>query len=121
MGERAVMADGDDCRLVLLKDQGQPVEVVHAAEGSPLIPVPSGVFRSAPETRCRAPVPELLFGVEAPRCLSDAFAHILHFTRSLSSVQDQRRYRRWSCCEPIPSRSRADRGDQDAVRSNLGV
>ena len=37
VGERAVMADGNDYNLVLLKDQGQPVEVVYAAEGSPLV------------------------------------------------------------------------------------
>jgi hypothetical protein len=66
------MADGNDYSLVLLKDHGKPVEVVHAAEGSPLIPVPSGVFRSAPNSnaarlfqRCDGPpnsgVPE--FGI----------------------------------------------------------
>src|SRR5262245_37030064 len=37
LGERAVMADGNDYNLVLLKDQGKPVEVVYPAEGSPLI------------------------------------------------------------------------------------
>ena len=29
LGERAVMADGNDYNLVLLKDQGKPVEVVY--------------------------------------------------------------------------------------------
>ncbi len=48
LGERAVMADGNDYNLLLLKDQGKPVEVVYATEGSPLIIVPSGVFRNAP-------------------------------------------------------------------------
>ena len=48
LGERAVMADGNDYNLVLLKDQGKPVEVVYPAEGSPLIIVPSGIFRGAP-------------------------------------------------------------------------
>jgi iron(III) transport system substrate-binding protein len=48
LGERAVMADGNDYSLVLLKDQGHPVETVFATEGSPLIIVPSGIFRSAP-------------------------------------------------------------------------
>ena len=32
----------------VLKDQGKPVEVVYPAEGSPLIIVPSGIFRGAP-------------------------------------------------------------------------
>jgi iron(III) transport system substrate-binding protein len=48
LGERAVMADGNDYNLVLLKDQGKPVEVVYPAEGSPLIIVGSGIFRGAP-------------------------------------------------------------------------
>jgi hypothetical protein len=47
LGERAIMADGNDYNLVLLKDQGKPVEV-YAAEGSPLIIVPCGIFRGAP-------------------------------------------------------------------------
>src|SRR5258708_1967495 len=47
LGERAVMADGHDYNLLLLKDQGKPAEAVYATEGSPLIIVPSGVFRSA--------------------------------------------------------------------------
>jgi iron(III) transport system substrate-binding protein len=42
------MADGNDYNLVLLMDQGKPVEVVYPAEGSPLIIVSSGIFRSAP-------------------------------------------------------------------------
>src|SRR6201986_3232382 len=48
LGERAVMADGNDYNLVLAQDQGKPVEVVYATEGSPLIIVPSGIFRGAP-------------------------------------------------------------------------
>ena len=40
LGERAVMADGNDYNLLLAKDEGKPVEVVYATEGSPLIIVP---------------------------------------------------------------------------------
>jgi iron(III) transport system substrate-binding protein len=76
MGERAVMADGNDYSLVLLKDQGQPVEVVHAAEGSPLIPVPSGVFRSAPNSNAARLFQSFLFSVEAQQLFVDAFAHL---------------------------------------------
>jgi len=75
MGERAVMADGNDYSLVLLKDQGQPVEVVHAAEGSPLIPVPSGVFRSAPNSNAARLFQSFLFSVEAQQIFIDVFAH----------------------------------------------
>jgi iron(III) transport system substrate-binding protein len=76
IGERAVMADGNDYSLVLLKDQGQPVEVVHAAEGSPLIPVPSGVFRSAPNPNAARLFQSFLFSVEAQQLFVDAFAHL---------------------------------------------
>ncbi|MGX1107322.1 extracellular solute-binding protein [Bradyrhizobium elkanii] len=48
LGERAVMADGNDYNLVLAKDQGKPVEVVYPTEGAPLIIVPSGIFKNAP-------------------------------------------------------------------------
>jgi iron(III) transport system substrate-binding protein len=76
IGERAVMADGNDYSLVLLKDQGQPVEVVNAVEGSPLIPVPSGVFRSAPNPNAARLFQSFLFSVEAQQLLVDAFAHL---------------------------------------------
>jgi len=71
-----VASDGNDYSLVLLKDQGQPVEVVHAAEGSPLIPVPSGVFRSAPNPNAARLFQSFLFSVEAQQLFVDAFAHL---------------------------------------------
>jgi iron(III) transport system substrate-binding protein len=48
LGERAVMADGNEYNLFQLKEQGQPVEIVYATEGSPLIVGPNGVFKNAP-------------------------------------------------------------------------
>jgi iron(III) transport system substrate-binding protein len=53
LGERVVQVDGADAVGLGLKEQGQPVEFVHAAEGSPLITT------QRPEPECRAPVPEL--------------------------------------------------------------
>jgi iron(III) transport system substrate-binding protein len=75
VGERAVMADGNDYNLVLLKEQGRPVEVVHAEEGSPLIIVPSGIFRTAPNPNAARLFQSYLFGAEAQQALVDAFAH----------------------------------------------
>ena len=60
LGERAVMADGNDYNLLLLKEQGKPVEVVYASEGSPLIIVPSGVFQERAQSERGAAVSELL-------------------------------------------------------------
>src|ERR1700716_437559 len=41
LGERAVMADGNDYNLIQLKEAGQAVEVVYPAEGTPLVVGPS--------------------------------------------------------------------------------
>jgi iron(III) transport system substrate-binding protein len=75
LGERAVMADGNDYNLVLLKDQGKPVEVVYPAEGSPLIIVPSGIFRGAPNPNAAKLFQSFFFSAEAQQMLVDVFAH----------------------------------------------
>jgi len=75
LGERAVMADGNDYNLVLRKDQGKPVEVVYPAEGSPLIIVPSGIFRSAPNPNAARLFQNFFFSAEAQQMLVDVFAH----------------------------------------------
>ena len=66
LGERAVMADGNDYNLVLLKDQGKPVEVVYPTEGSPLIIVPSGIFKGAPNPNAAKLFQSYFFSAEAP-------------------------------------------------------
>jgi iron(III) transport system substrate-binding protein len=48
LGERAVMADGNEYGVVLLKEAGQPVEPVYPVEGTPTISGPTGIFVSAP-------------------------------------------------------------------------
>jgi iron(III) transport system substrate-binding protein len=48
LGERAVMADGNEYGIVLLKEAGQPVEPVYPTEGTPTISGPSGIFVTAP-------------------------------------------------------------------------
>jgi iron(III) transport system substrate-binding protein len=48
LGERAVMADGNEYNIFLLREAGRPVEPVYAGEGSPLIIGPNGVFKAAP-------------------------------------------------------------------------
>jgi len=75
LGERAVMADGNDYNLVLFKDQGKPVEAVYAAEGSPLIIVPSGVFKDAPNPNAARLFQSFFFSQEAQQMLVDKFAH----------------------------------------------
>jgi iron(III) transport system substrate-binding protein len=75
LGERAVMADGNDYNLVLLKDQGKPVEAVYATEGSPLIIVPSGLFRSAPNPNAARLFQSFFFSAETQQMLADDYAH----------------------------------------------
>jgi len=75
LGERAVMADGNDYNLLLSKEQGQPVEVVYASEGSPLIIVPSGVFKNAPNPNAARLFQSFFFSAETQQMLVDVFAH----------------------------------------------
>jgi len=48
LGERAVMADGNEYNIFQMKEAGRPVEPVYATEGSPLIIGPNGIFKSSP-------------------------------------------------------------------------
>ena len=48
LGERAIMADGNDYNLIQLMDAGQPVAPIYPAEGTPTVTGPSGVFAAAP-------------------------------------------------------------------------
>ena len=75
LGERAVMADGNDYSLELAKAKSQPVEIVHPAEGSSVIPVPSGIFRSAPNPNAARLLQSYLFSAEAQQIFIDVFAH----------------------------------------------
>jgi iron(III) transport system substrate-binding protein len=48
LGERAVMADGNEYNIFQLMETGKPVAPVYASEGSPLIVGPTGMFKAAP-------------------------------------------------------------------------
>src|SRR5215467_7757224 len=48
LGERAVMADGNEYNIFQIKERSQPVEPIYPSEGTPTITGPSGVFKSAP-------------------------------------------------------------------------
>jgi iron(III) transport system substrate-binding protein len=75
VGERAVMADGNDYSLILLKDQGRAVEVVYPTEGAPLVTVHNGVFRSAPNPNAARLFQSFMFSAEAQQVFLDGFAH----------------------------------------------
>jgi iron(III) transport system substrate-binding protein len=79
LGERAVMADGNDYNLIQLKEAGQPVEVVYPAEGTPVVVGPSAVFKSAPNPNAARLFQSWLHSLEAQQLLVDfARQHSVH-------------------------------------------
>jgi iron(III) transport system substrate-binding protein len=79
LGERAIMADGNDYNLVQLKEAGQPVEVVYPTEGTPLVTGPSGVFKSAPNPNAARLFQNWIHSLEGQQVLVDfAAQHSVH-------------------------------------------
>jgi iron(III) transport system substrate-binding protein len=75
LGERAIMTEGNDYNIALFKEQGQAVEAVNPAEGSPLIIVSCGIFRNAPNPNAARLFQSFMFSAEAQQVLVDTFAH----------------------------------------------
>ena len=79
LGERAVMADGNDYNLVQLKEAGRPVEVVYPEEGTPVVNGPSGVFASAPNPNAARLFQNWLHSLDGQQVLVDfAAQHSVH-------------------------------------------
>jgi iron(III) transport system substrate-binding protein len=64
LGERPVMADGNESNVLLLKEAGRPIEVVYPAEGTPSIVQPSAIFKAAPHPNAARLFQSYLFSVE---------------------------------------------------------
>jgi iron(III) transport system substrate-binding protein len=71
LGERSVMADGNDYNLIQLKEAGQPVEVVYPSEGTPVITGPSALFKAAPNPNAARLFHNWLHTLEAQQVLVD--------------------------------------------------
>ena len=71
LGERAVMADGNEYNIFQLKEGGSPVEPVYATEGSPLIVGPNGVFKAAPNPNAAKLLNSFMFSPEAQQLIID--------------------------------------------------
>jgi iron(III) transport system substrate-binding protein len=71
LGERPVMADGNEYNLFVLKEQGSPVEIVYPTEGTPYIPSPSAVMAKAPHPNAARLFQSYLFSAEAQQLLVD--------------------------------------------------
>ena len=74
LGESAVQVDGVVSGLLLLKEQGAPVQAVYATEGTPVITAPSGVFQSAPHPNAARLFQSFLFSVDTQQALVDSSA-----------------------------------------------
>jgi iron(III) transport system substrate-binding protein len=71
LGERAVMADGNDYNLIQLMDQGRPVAPIYPTEGTPTITGPTGVFASAPNPNAARLLQAWLHSREGQQLLVD--------------------------------------------------
>jgi len=71
LGERAVMADGNEYNVFQMKEAGRPVEPVYASEGSPLIIGPNGIFKAAPHPNAARLFQAFSLGQEAQQLIID--------------------------------------------------
>src|SRR6202163_1065334 len=71
LGERAVMADGNEYNIFQMREKGRPVEPVYASEGSPLIVGPNGIFKDAPHPNAARLFQSFCFSREAQQLIID--------------------------------------------------
>jgi iron(III) transport system substrate-binding protein len=71
LGERAVMADGNEYNIFQLKEASRPVEPVYATEGSPLIVGPNGIFKSSPNPNAAKLFQSFCLGRDAQQLIID--------------------------------------------------
>jgi iron(III) transport system substrate-binding protein len=74
LGERAVMADGNEYNLLQIKEAGGPVEMVYPAEGIPIIVGPNGIFKTAPNPNAARLFQCYCFTPECQQLISDVGA-----------------------------------------------
>src|SRR5262249_23513572 len=71
LGERAVMADGNEYNMFQLKEKGDPVEIVYPTESTPLIVGPNGVFKEAQNPNAARLFQSYCFSPEAQQLIID--------------------------------------------------
>jgi len=71
LGERAVMADGNEYNIFQMKEAGRPVAPVYATEGSPLIIGPNGIFKLSPNPNAAKLFQSFALGREAQQLIID--------------------------------------------------
>jgi iron(III) transport system substrate-binding protein len=71
LGERAIMADGNEYVLLVMKKDGNPVEPIYPKEGSPLVISPSAIMKEAPHPNAAKLFQNYLFSLEGQQALID--------------------------------------------------
>jgi iron(III) transport system substrate-binding protein len=71
LGERPVMADGNEYNMFLMKEKGEPVEIVYPTEGTPFVPGPSAVLKNAAHPNAARVFQSYLFSIEGQQLLID--------------------------------------------------
>jgi iron(III) transport system substrate-binding protein len=71
LGERSVMADGNEYNIFQMKEAGRPVEPVYANEGSPLIIGPNGIFKNSPNPNAAKLFQSFCLGRDAQQLMID--------------------------------------------------
>ncbi|HSY55753.1 MAG TPA: extracellular solute-binding protein [Bradyrhizobium sp.] len=71
LGERAIMADGNEYNILQFREAGRPVEPVYASEGSPMIVGPNGIFKGAPNPNAARLFQSFCFSREAQQLIID--------------------------------------------------
>ncbi|MFL5032246.1 MAG: extracellular solute-binding protein [Xanthobacteraceae bacterium] len=71
LGERAIMADGVEYVLFQLKEKGDPIEIVYANEGTPLIIGPNAVFKNVPNPNAARLLQSWMFSAECQQLCID--------------------------------------------------
>ena len=71
LGERSVMADGNEYNIFQISEKGGPVAPVYATEGSPLIVGPSAVFKAAPNPNAAKLFTAYTFSPECQQLIVD--------------------------------------------------
>ncbi len=70
-GERSIMVDGSEYVVFYLKETGNPIEVVYATEGSPLISGQAAVMKDAPHPNAARLFAEYMFSLRCQQLMAD--------------------------------------------------
>src|SRR5271169_6350584 len=71
LGERSVMADGNEYNIFELREKGRPVEPVYASEGTPIIIGPNAIFKGSPHPNAAKLFQSFCFSRDAQQLIID--------------------------------------------------